>query len=234
MSYIAKKGKAAAESATAEKKDFSKSLVPFKSGTTYKVRLVSDEDFVEYYAANVFKVFYTTPVAPGNLYQQASDLLYADAKKASDAGDEAKAEELRDQAYQLKPKPRYLFGFINLEDGEPIIVDCTKAQAKVLISAIEKYAKKIDKVAFELSKDGTSTSTTVSLSPVLDMDEDLTDKERENFNKAKDAKVPDELYENVLYMKNVSEQIEDLERFGFDVSRLNVVGGENSDPTEEF
>jgi hypothetical protein len=236
MNYISKKGKAAAESATAEKKDFSKSLVPFKSGTTYKVRLASDEDYCEYMACSVFKIFYTSPVAPDNLYQKAVDLLYADAKQSEDAGDSAKAEEIRDQAYQLKPKPRYLFGFINLADGQPIIVDTSKAQAKVLIAAIEKYAKKIGKVAFELSKDGQGTSTTVSLSPVLDMDDDLSDVERTNFEKASDTQVPDDLYENVLYVKDADEQQQDLVAFGFDVSRLGLDGGtaQSNDPTDQF
>jgi len=59
----------------------------------------------------------------------------------------------------LKAKPRYLFGFFNLADGEEIIVDLTKAQARVVVAAIEKYAKKIDKLAFELSKEGSGTST---------------------------------------------------------------------------
>jgi hypothetical protein len=239
-SYIAKKGKAAAESATAEKQDFSKALVPFKSGTTYKVRLASDKDFVEYHAASVFKVFYTSPVAPGSLYQQATDALYADAKKAADAGDEAKSEELRDQAYQLKPKPRYLFGFIDLASGEPMIVDTSKAQAKVLIAAIDKYAKKLGKVAFELAKEGKGTSTTVSLSPVLDMDDDLSDAERKNFDEAADKTIADDLFENVLYVKDADEQAQDLTAFGFDTSRLNISeakpaeGNTNNDPTKVF
>lgn len=234
MSYISAKGKAAAKSATEEKKDFSKALVPFKSGTTYKVRLASDEDFVEYYAANVFKVFYTTPVTPGSLYQKAADALY---KAAKDAATEAEAEELRNYAYQLKPKPRYLFGFINLADGEPIVVDLTKAQAQVVISAIEKYAKKINKVAFELSKEGSGTSTTVSLSPVLDMDEDLTETERKNFDEADGKEIPDELYENVLYVKDESEQLEDLhnfaQKFNLDIGVLGIDETKEVEPIED-
>ena len=229
MSYISKKGKAAAQSATQETIDFSKALVPFKSGSSYKVRLASDEDFVEYYAASVFKVFHTTPVEPGNLYQKAADILFEDAKKAKT---EAEAEELRSQARQLKPKPRYLFGFINLDDGQPIIVDVSKAQAQVLIKAIDKYAKKIDKIAFELSKEGSGRDTIVSLAPVLDMDDDLTDQQRAHFEKAAGMAIPDDLYENVLTVKSEAEQIEDLKAFGFDVSRLGIE--ETEDPTVEF
>jgi hypothetical protein len=232
MTYISKKGRAAAESATQEKQDFSKALVSFKSGTTYKVRLASDEDFVEYNAVSVFKSINTTPVSPGNMYAKAVDLLYKDAEAAKKAGDEAKAEELRNQAYLLKPKPRYLFGFINLADGQPIVIDVSKKQAQALITAIDKYAKKLDKLAFELSKSGQSTSTTVSLSPIIDED-DLTDVERKNFEASAGKAFPDETYENVLYEKDAAEQIEDLRVFGFDVSRLGASADEEVTPITE-
>ncbi|MDR9792726.1 hypothetical protein Q8A72_07015 [Aeribacillus pallidus] len=225
MSYISKRGADAAKSATTEQQqDASKALVTLKSGTTLKVRVLSKDDSAEYFAASVFKVFNTTPVAPDNLYQKAANILFEQAKKAKS---DAEAEELKTQARQLKPKPRYLFGFINLENGEPIVVDLSKAQAQVVYQALDKYEKKIGKVAFELSKSGTGTSTVVSLSPILDMDEDLTDTERENFAKADGKEFPAELFEKVLYMKTEAEQIEDLKAFGFDVSLLGVDGAES-------
>lgn len=230
MSYVSKRGKAAAESAVAENSVKQDVLKPFKSGTSYKVRVLSPEDFVEYYAASVYKVFNTTPVKPGNLYQKAADALYAEAKAL---GDGPEADELRDQAYQLKPKPRYLFGFANLEDGEPMIVDVSKKQAQTLIAAIDKYAKRLDKLAFELAKTGSSTSTTVTLSPIIDMDEDLTDAERKNFEAAAKLTISDELFESVLYVKTEDEQAADLIAFGFDPARIGY-SGQAADPTEEF
>jgi hypothetical protein len=230
MSYISKRGQAAAQAATAEKQDYSKALVTLKSGMSLKVRVLSVEDSVEYYAASVFKVFNTTPVAPGNLYQKAADILFEDARNAKT---EAEAEELKAKARQLKPKPRYLFGFINLETGEPIVIDLSKAQAQVIYQALNKFEKKIGKIAFELAKSGTGTSTVVSLTPVLDMDEDLTDTERENFAKADGKEFPFELFENVLYMKTEAEQLDDLKAFGFDVSRLGVDGAEASGEGDE-
>jgi hypothetical protein len=227
MSYISKRGADAAKSATTEQQqDASKALVTLKSGTTLKVRVLSKDDSAEYFAASVFKVFNTTPVAPDNLYQKAANILFEQAKKAKS---DAEAEELKTQARQLKPKPRYLFGFINLENGEPIVVDLSKAQAQVVYQALDKYEKKIAKVAFELSKSGTGTSTVVSFSPVLDMDEDLTDTERENFAKADGKEFPTELFEKVLYMKTEAEQIEDLKAFGFDVSLLGLEGSSESE-----
>lgn len=232
MSYISAKGKAAAESATAEntKKDYSESLVKLKSGDTKFVKLPDAESFVEYLAASIFKVFYTTPVEPGNnLYEKAAKALFA-------KGDEASTEAAR----AINPKPRYLFGFIDLDSGKPVVVDFTKNQAKVLIAAIEKYAKKVDKVAFELSKTGKSTETVVSLTPVLDMDEDLTETQRKHFDEAvkSGAKVEDEIYENVLYVKKPEEQAEDLhafaQKFGVDLAELGVdVGGNETEKGED-
>ncbi|MGR6115850.1 hypothetical protein ACTHHL_04565 [Aeribacillus composti] len=227
MSYISKRGADAAKSATTEQQqDASKALVTLKSGTTLKVRVLSKDDSAEYFAASVFKVFNTTPVAPDNLYQKAANILFEQAKKAKS---DAEAEELKTQARQLKPKPRYLFGFINLENGEPIVVDLSKAQAQVVYQALDKYEKKIGKVAFELSKSGTGTSTVVSFSPILDMDEDLTEVERKNFEEADDEEFPAELFEKVLYMKTEAEQIEDLKAFGFDVSLLGLEGSSESE-----
>lgn len=233
MSYVSKRGKAAAVSAMSDNTKNQDVLKPFNSGSTYKVRLLSDSDYVEYYAASAYKIFDTTPVLPDNLYRKAADLLYKDADKYEKAGDDKKAEAARNQAYQLKPKPRYLFGFINLDDGQPMIIDMTKNQAKAVISSIDKFAKRIDKLAFEISKTGSGTSTVVSLTPVLDMEEDLTDKQRENFEKPAVDAIPDELFESVLKTKNLEEQAEDLKAFGFDVSRLGISLTKDSSDDEQ-
>ncbi len=224
MSLIAKKGRAAAESAMSEggNKAF-ESLVSFKSGTTYIVRVPSVNDFVEYFSHGVFKVFYsstcTKTVGKEDLYCKAATLLYEDANKAKSGGDEELAKEIRQQAYQLKAKPRYLFGFFNVEDGEPILIDVSKKQAQALITAIDKYETRINSMPFEISKTGTGTGTTVSLFPML---ESLRDKQQKNFDETIDRVFPEDLYSKVLYAKEESKQVEDLVAFGFDVNRLGI------------
>jgi hypothetical protein len=224
MSYIAKKGREAAQSATQEKQDFSKALVSLKSGTSLKVRVPSNEDFVEWYCHSVFKKFYSTPctkpAGQPDLYDKAVDILYKEADAAKKAGNEDRAEELRNEAYQLKAKPKYLFGFYNLPDGQPIVIDVSKKQAQALIGTIDKMANRLDRKAFELSKTGTSTSTTVSLLPIDE--EDLSDAEIKNFEATAGKAFPDELYEKVLFVKPESDQINDLKAFGFDVSKLGI------------
>src|SRR5699024_7417801 len=85
---------------------------------------------------------------------------------------------------------------------------------------IKKYEERLDQFAFELKKSGKGTNTTVSLSliPILD---DLTDKQRENFEK-----LPNDFdasnFEGLYYVMSDEEQIETLQRVGFDVSKIGL------------
>lgn len=210
MSYAFKKGASAIESATTEKKDFSKAIKSLKSGTSVKVRVPSTEDVVEVFMHSVYEVFYSTPCVHGDLYDKAVQLLRADQKEAQDAKDEKLAELIGTHAYALSAKPRYLCGFIDLETGEPIIIDLSKKQVQGIITTIKKYEKKLDVLAFEISKTGTSQSTVVSFNPLMFLDEDLTEKELKNFNESAGKQIDEEIYANCLYVKDEAEQVEDV------------------------
>lgn len=221
-------------------KDWSSALYGLKSDTSVKVRVMSTKDIAKVMMHSVYQVFYSTPCAGDDYYDEATALLYNDAKNAAT---EKEAEELKKQAGQLRAKPRYLCGFINLETGEPIIVDLSFNQKNVVSAAIKKYEKRLGKLAFELAKSGTGTGTTVTFSPVIDMEEDLTEKERQNFDKvAADYVIPREYFTKSLYVKKPEEQLEDLRKFGFDISRLQIGEGEaeqeaqkqEADPTLDF
>ncbi|GGF88145.1 hypothetical protein [Paenibacillus abyssi] len=233
MSLFTKKGAEAVTSAQATKEEKVSAHVKFNAGTTLKVRFLSTTDSVEYFAHGLYSPTVPTfapKVTPErnargyvtsnpSVWDRAADLLYADAKAESDA---KKAEELRRQAGNLKSKPRYLVGFVNLENGEQGFVDLTKKQADGIFAALAKYAKKLDKVAFELSKTGASTNTVVSLTPILDMDEDLTDKERENFVKVAGQPFDFEKFEGFVTMLDEAEQTKNLVIAGFDIARLGL------------
>jgi hypothetical protein len=248
MSFIVGKGKQGKD-AVADTSKYSKQLLKMKSGETTLVRMVSEEDYVTYKAHSAHKSFYTTPCTkPGgtpDLYDKACDLLYDDARKAEKegvTGDALKA--MKDRAYALTAKPRYLVAFISLETGEQILVDMTGNQGKVVTDAMEKYKTKKDRYAFELTKSGESTNTVFSLTPVLDMEEDISDKHRAMFEKTKDAKIDEEAFEKVFSPRSLEGQIEDLTKFGFDVSRLGIDANEAPaadaepealpDPTDDF
>jgi hypothetical protein len=236
-----KRGAAAVESAQAEKDTKASAMVKFTSGTTLKVRVKSKEDSVEYYAYSVFgKVDTFVPKEPASRNEKgyvtsgatpwdlAADAIYADAKALKDGGDEAGAESLRNQAYLLKGKPKYLVGFGNLADGTDIVVDLTPKQAASVFAAIKKYEKKLGTLAFELAKTGSSTNTVVSFSPILDMDEDLTEAERANFEKAGATPFDFEIFETCLYVADDAEQVKNLVIAGFDIGRLGLSIGANA------
>ena len=236
MSYVFKKGKEARAYVEQQNNDYSKQLAKIKSGESILVKLASDDDYVLYFAHSAFGSFKTTlchdKAGKGkDLYCKASDLLYKDyfkkvdelkAQGMSDKEAKKAAEDIRQQAYTLKAKGRYLMAFFSVDTGEQILVDVTENQGNGIIDAIDKYASKKDKVAFELSKVGSGTKTAFSLMPVLDMDEDLTDKQRENFESLKGKSIDEDAYEKVFQFRDEAGQIEDLKEFGFDLSRLGV------------
>lgn len=240
-----KRGAEAVTSATTEKDTKTSAIVSFGSGTTLKVRVKSKEDSVEYYGYGLFgKVNTFVPKEPAERnakgyitanptpWDRAAQLLYDDAKAEKDAGNEAAAEKIRAQAYLLKGKPKYLVGFGSLETGEDIVVDLTPKQAASVFATIEKYAKKLGTMAFELSKTGSSTNTVVTLSPIIDMDEDLTEEERKNFAKAGETPFDFAVFESCLYVADEAEQVKNLVIAGFDIGRLGLsIGAASSAST---
>ncbi|MCG5252583.1 hypothetical protein [Brevibacillus agri] len=239
MSIFEKIGAEAADSATKDNGSGGSSIFTFNSGMTVKVRVKSPTDVAMYYGYSMFnprvntfvpqksatrnaKGFITSGHTP---WDRASDYYYALAKEAKEKGDQAKAEEYSKLGYNFKGKRRYLVGFGHLETGEDIAIDFTQNQYNVVKAAIDKYAKKLDKVAFELTKTGSSTNTVVSLSPILDMDEDLTEAERANFAKCGEKPFDFALFEDCLYVADETEQIKNLVVAGFDIGLLGLTLG---------
>lgn len=206
----------------------------FSSGTTYLVKVIGREFEVggKTVVAGDFATYYNY-----GIYKKVNSFTAKNPSKKSAKGypvenltpwDKAwkyhadQSEEFNDhhskEANKYRAKQKFMFGFIDLDTGKPIVVDLTKNQAKAIDNAIKKFAKRRDKMAFELSKEGESTSTTVSLSPYLD---DLTDKQQKHFDEA-----PEEfdvkLFEGILYEADEAEQIELLTQAGFDVSLIGL------------
>lgn len=129
-------------------------------------------------------------------------------------------DEMSAKANVFKSDQKFTFGFFDLDSGEPIKVEFTKNQGQSIRDAIVKNEKYLDKFAFELSKTGTSRSTVVSLTLIPMLDE-LTDKQRENFEK-----LPSEFdaknFENLYYVMSDEDQIEKLTEVGFDVSLIGL------------
>src|SRR5690625_4805973 len=129
-------------------------------------------------------------------------------------------DEMSQEANHFRATRKFTIGFYDLDSGEPIMVEFTRNQANAVVETIKKYEERLDQFAFELKKSGKGTNTTVSLSliPILD---DLTDKQRENFEK-----LPNDFdasnFEGLYYVMSDEEQIETLQRVGFDVSKIGL------------
>jgi hypothetical protein len=213
----------------------------FKSGTSYKVRVLGTANLISFYSYGIFKkvnsfvaknpsVKNAKGFAESNFtpWDLAANYYGELRKKAEDAGNTAKVDEYKAEAGKYRSKERFAFGFIDLATGEPIIVDLSKKQAQGVHAVITKYASKLGKLAFELSKNGSSTSTVVTLSPVIDMDEDLTDAERANFAKHDSKEFDMSLFDGLLYEADEKEMTENLVAAGFDIGLIGLSLGAQS------
>jgi len=228
MSIFVKKGKEVTqEEQTVDRK---KVLRFLKSGDSIKVAILSAEDFGEYLQhggftlSNKYQV-YNMPClkhqGKPDLYDKAVPLMYQDAEEAEKAGDKQKAEELRLLAGELRAKKRMLFGFVDLSTGEQIVVDVTKGQGENLVDTILEYEDSITEMPFLLEKKGSKANTVVSLSPIVNMKK-LTATEKANFEAVKGTQFDQTLFEKIFYVKPEEQQIQDLIKIGFDVSRIGV------------
>lgn len=226
---------------------------PLKSGSSYKVRVLGTDNLIRFYSYGIFKVLNSFTAknpsvknargfAESNLTPFDKAAKYYQDKKfaADDAGDAASADKFAIEAAKYRAKERFALGFIDLATGAPIIVDLSKKQAQGVMAVIAKNVKKLDKVAFELSKQGAGTSTTVMLSVVFDLDEDLNDAERANFAKFEGAEFDMSLFDGLLYEADDAEQVENLVKAGFDPALIGLAKVAPSevdntpDPTENF
>jgi phage terminase Nu1 subunit (DNA packaging protein) len=231
-----KVGAAAAEASNNEGGAKESPIVSFKSGTTLKVGVKSVNDVAEYYGYGIYKKVNTfVPKNPAvrnsrgfidsapSVWDRAADTLYADAKKAEEAGaSQTEIDAIKDEAYLFRGKKRYLRAFFDLATGKDVVVDLSPKQETQIKAVIEKYAKKLGTIAFELGKTGTSTNAAVALSPIIDMDEDLTDAERANYAKLSEAPFDLESFETCLYVADDAEQTKNLVIAGFDIGRLGL------------
>lgn len=132
------------------------------------------------------------------------------------------------EAAKYRPKTRFAFALYDLDAGAYIIVDLSKNQAQAIAAVIAKNEAKLTKKAFELEKTGSGTSTTVMLSP-LDLD-DLTDKQRENFDKAP-AEFDQSVFDGIWYEQDEAQQVALLRQVGFDVTKIGYSAAPDASET---
>lgn len=232
-------------------------ITPFKSGTTLKVRVKGTDDLAQYFNYGIFgKVYSFVPQQPAERNEKGFVIgnptpwdkaaqYYQDLANKATSKDEQ--EKLKAQARLFRGKEKYLMGFYDLTSGKDIVVDLTKAQALGVYQSIMEYEEELESLAFKLSKTGESTSTTVTLAPIINMKKGLTDEERANFEKSAGEPFNANLFDGVLYEADESEQIENLIKAGFDPTLIGLSapkkdesepitddGDEEVDPTAQF
>src|SRR5690625_3681741 len=140
----------------------------FSSGTSYTVKVHDTADLISFFSYGI--------------YRQVNSSVAENPSKKSRRGfpvenltpwDEAwkyhadKSKEFGDkhsqEAYKYRARQRFAMGFIDLDTGEPIIVDLSKNQAQAIHGVIKRSEKRLDRMAFELRKDGRSEEHTSEL-----------------------------------------------------------------------
>src|SRR5699024_1881612 len=155
----------------------------FKSGTTYYVKVLGTADLIQFFSYGIFKQVNSfvaekpskksaNGFPTDNLTPWDKAFLYH-----RDLSEEW-TDEHGQEAAKYRPKQRFAMGFFDLTSGDPIIIDGSKNQAQAIYGNIKKYEKRLDQMAFELSKQGSGRDTTVSLSPVMFPEEDLTEQQQ--------------------------------------------------------
>lgn len=198
----------------------------FKTGSTFYVKVLGTASLISFYSYGVFKVINSfvaeKPSKKSKAGYPVDDLTVWDKawKYHKDLSQDFN-DHHGQEAGKYRAKQRFAMGFFDLTTGAPIIVDVSKAQAQAIHAIITKNEKRLGKFAFELSKNGSGTSTTVSLSPVMDFDDDLTPEQQANF-----AKAPEEfdmsLFDGLLFEVDDAEQIKLLTQAGFDVKLIGL------------
>ena|SRR5690625_2012795 len=202
----------------------SQEFAKFSSNTSYTVKVLGTADLISFFSYGIYRQVNSfvaeKPSKKSRRGFPIENLTPWDkawkyhADKSKEFGDKHSQE-----AYKYRARQRFAMGFIDLDSGEPIIVDLSKNQAQAVHGVIKRSEKRLDRMAFELRKDGQGTSTTVSLTPVFE--EDLDDKQAKNF-----ADAPEEfdmdLFDGILYEMDEDEQIEKLIEAGFDVSLIGL------------
>lgn len=212
-----------------------------KKNPTVKVRIPSDEDFREFYQhggynlAQKYQVYNCVCLFMVNgvedPYDKAVKVLYEDRNQHPEGSDEYNRINLI--ASELRAKRRMLFGFFDLETGDPIVLDVTGNQGSKLIAQIQEYEDNINDFAFKVTKSGEKANTTIDLMPIMNPKKGLTEEEQKNFESTAGKEFDHTLYEKILFVKDHKYMIQDLEKIGFDVARIGYEPTNNQEIKQE-
>lgn len=160
---------------------------------------------------------------------QAQALIEGGADKDSD-----EVKNLRLKAGVFRAKQRFILPFVDLDTGSLIYIDMSKLQAQAVLAVTKKqHAKgKLNRLAFELEKSGSGKDTVVAMTPIIDVEDELTPKQQANFEKV-DVDTVEPNFNGLTFVANHAQQIDNLVAAGFDISLIDLEVAEK-DATEAF
>jgi len=212
----------------------------FKTGTTLAVKVLGSADLITFFSYGVFKVVNSFVAKEpskksANGYPVDNLTVWDKAWKYHKDLSKEFNDHHGQEASKYRASQRFAMGFFDLTSGEPIIVDVSKNQAQAIHAVIKRNEKRLADMSFELSKQGSGTSTTVSLTPIMYPEEDLTDAQRANLGKAPES-FDMKLFEGLLFEADEAEQITNLITAGFDISLIGLerpaAGGSEGNPVD--
>ena len=241
-------------------------ITKFPSGETRLIQFKSLEDVFPYFSYGVYsktpskKVNTFIPKNPATFnedgyvesnltsWDKASQYYYERAKE-----DEANSKALKDLAYKFSAKPRFLIAVYDVTIGQDIVLDLTKVQAGSVMDALFDYVD-VDAngepvedgdhdfldMVFKISKKGSGTGTTVTLSPIVNVNKGLTDAEKANLeSEAAKTPIPETIFDGLLFELDDEDMLRGLVTAEFDLSIIGEVAPppkveeENEESAEE-
>lgn len=198
--------------------DLKEVFIRLKDDESVKVRVLGLTDYVEYKAHSEFNLkVYTQPC----IEPTGKPCPLCIASKSGVEGFD-----------KLYPKKRYLFAFADIATGKLRVWDCSKAQAKDLISQIKEYKDDINDIAFNFKRTGNKTETSYKLNPILKMKGDDVDK----FYAFDDVEVELSFFESCLVPRTEQLMMDVLNDAGFPMNEYfpnYTKSGEEGAPNTE-
>lgn len=209
MGLISKRGQEVKEIVNKDDIDLQKVFIRLKDGQSVRVRILSVFDYVQYKAhAHGFNYgIYTQPcLAPTGAECPLCKVYQYD------------KEEYKD----LRPSNRYLVAMADLDEQMIRVWDCSKSQLKNLIAQMEEYEDMINDpdevIAFTFKRTGTKTSTSYTLSPIMNK---KTMKELdEAYHSFDDKAVEDSYFEGCLVPRSEDILMKALQQAGVEVDTI--------------
>ncbi|MBC2188710.1 hypothetical protein [Listeria booriae] len=144
--------------------------------------------------------------------------------------DSATVKPLRSKAAVFRLKQRFILPFVDLDTGALIYIDMSKLQAQAILKVTKKQHEKgkLNRLAFELEKSGSGKDTVVSMTPIVDIEDELTDKQQANFAKV-DVDAVEPNFNGLTFVANHAQQVENLVATGFDISAIGIEAPEKDE-----